>query len=33
MKVLCWDLLTEITVAREERACSFPYRRVRKVAL
>lgn len=26
MRELCWDLLTEIAFAREERACSDPYR-------
>lgn len=31
MKVLCWDLLTEIVVAKEERACSNPERRTRKL--
>lgn len=28
MRVLCWDLLTEISLAKEERACSKPYRKV-----
>lgn len=30
MRVLCWDLLTEIVVAWVERACSNSYQRPRK---
>lgn len=28
MRELSWDLLTEIVTAREERACSKPYRKI-----
>lgn len=28
MRVLVWDLLTEISLAKEERACSNMYRKV-----
>lgn len=28
MRVLCWDLLTEIAVAKELRARSKPYRKI-----
>jgi hypothetical protein len=31
MKVLYWDLLTEITMAKEERACSKPGQRMKEV--